>query len=128
MRDDDQIRTIQAALLVGYLDRHPERARELVDAINRVCGAADQPSTQDERNNPQEATAVETEMPRPANAIGQTQELYTAEQTGELLGVGRTTVFALLNSGALRSVRIGRLRRVPATAIREYITTLETES
>ncbi|MFI6680157.1 helix-turn-helix domain-containing protein [Kribbella sp. NPDC050470] len=47
--------------------------------------------------------------------------LLTVEQTAQQLGIGRTTVFALLKSGELESIPLGRLRRIPAECITEYI-------
>jgi len=41
------------------------------------------------------------------------------------LGVGRSTVFALLASGQLRSVKVGRRRLVPEAAIVEFIDSLQ---
>ncbi|MCV7267757.1 helix-turn-helix domain-containing protein [Mycolicibacterium doricum] len=43
----------------------------------------------------------------------------------ERLGVGRSTVFALMASGALRSCKVGRRRLVPESAIVEFIENLE---
>jgi excisionase family DNA binding protein len=47
----------------------------------------------------------------------------TVEEAARRLGVGRTTMYALLASGEVPSVTIGRLRRVPAEALAEYIAT-----
>jgi excisionase family DNA binding protein len=48
--------------------------------------------------------------------------LFTPEQAArEVLRVGRTTVYELMASGQLRSITIGRLRRIPASALDEYI-------
>jgi excisionase family DNA binding protein len=41
------------------------------------------------------------------------------------LRVGRSKVYELIRSGALRSVKIGGSRRVSATALAEYVTQLE---
>lgn len=49
------------------------------------------------------------------------RELLTVEQAGELLNVGRTTVFRLLNEGALPRLRIGNLVRIPTDEVRSYI-------
>lgn len=47
--------------------------------------------------------------------------LLTPEQAADALGVGRTTVFSMVSSGALVSIRVGRLRRIPASAVDRYI-------
>jgi excisionase family DNA binding protein len=46
---------------------------------------------------------------------------YTAEVAGQLLGLGRTTTYAELRSGRLRSFKVGKRRLVPAMALPEYI-------
>lgn len=51
----------------------------------------------------------------------QPRVLLTAEEAAERLAVGRTAVYALLKSGQLESVRIGRLRRIPAEAVENYV-------
>lgn len=53
--------------------------------------------------------------------------LYPTDEVAQQLGVGMTTAKALIKSGALRSVKIGRSRRVPADALREYVQRLDTE-
>lgn len=40
--------------------------------------------------------------------------LLTPEQFGKRVNVGRTTIYGLLASGEVRSVKVGRLRRIPA--------------
>ncbi|MFD5084250.1 helix-turn-helix domain-containing protein [Kitasatospora sp. NPDC058406] len=45
----------------------------------------------------------------------------TVEEAARRLGVGRTTMYALVASGEVPSVTIGRLRRVPAEALSEYV-------
>lgn len=52
------------------------------------------------------------------------QLLYTPEGAAAKLAQGRTTVYALMASGELRSVKIGRSRRIPAEALQEYVTKL----
>lgn len=47
--------------------------------------------------------------------------LLKAEQTGEILGIGRTKVYELLASGEIESVRIGRNRLIPRKAVEEYV-------
>lgn len=47
--------------------------------------------------------------------------LLTVEQAAECLGIGRTSVYALLKAGQLHSVRLGRLRRIPMESIDAYV-------
>jgi excisionase family DNA binding protein len=47
--------------------------------------------------------------------------LLTAEQAGALLGICRTKVYELLRNGQLESVRIGTSRRIPRTALADYV-------
>lgn len=47
--------------------------------------------------------------------------LLTPEDVAQRLSVGRSTVYALMRAGELRSVRIGRLRRIPVGAVRAYV-------
>ena len=35
--------------------------------------------------------------------------------------MGRTSIYSLIASGELRSVKIGRSRRIPADALEEYV-------
>ncbi len=54
--------------------------------------------------------------------------LLTPEEAAEVLGIGRTKVYALMATGELLSVRIGKSRRVPRDAVDEYIARLEEEA
>jgi excisionase family DNA binding protein len=47
--------------------------------------------------------------------------VFTVEEAADRLGVGRTLMYALVSSGAVESVRIGRLRRVPADALVTFL-------
>lgn len=53
--------------------------------------------------------------------------LLTPEEAAYALGVGRSTLFELMNSDELGSVKIGRSRRVPVTALDAYVERLQTE-
>jgi excisionase family DNA binding protein len=46
--------------------------------------------------------------------------LLTPEEAAELLGVGRTTLYDLIRTKELRSVQIGRLRRIKRTDLETY--------
>nr|WP_202897919.1 excisionase family DNA-binding protein [Actinopolymorpha pittospori] len=50
--------------------------------------------------------------------------LLTIEEAAKVLKIGRTKMCALLGSGAVESVYIGRLRRIPFTCIQQYVASL----
>jgi excisionase family DNA binding protein len=50
--------------------------------------------------------------------------LLTPEEAAYRIGVGRSKMYELLASGAVKSVKIGALRRIPATALDEYVAAL----
>lgn len=47
--------------------------------------------------------------------------LYTPEHAAAQLDIGRTHVYGLIARGELRSVKVGRNRRIPAAALQEYV-------
>jgi excisionase family DNA binding protein len=47
--------------------------------------------------------------------------LLTVRQAGQLLGIGRSTVYELMETGEIRSVKRGASRRIPLKAVHEYI-------
>jgi excisionase family DNA binding protein len=52
---------------------------------------------------------------------GRGRVLLRPEEAAEALSIGRSTVFHLMRSGELRSVKIGKSRRVPVDAVTEYV-------
>jgi excisionase family DNA binding protein len=50
--------------------------------------------------------------------------ILTVEAAAERLGIGRTLMYALVKSGAIESVSIGRLRRIPADALESFVQSL----
>lgn len=50
--------------------------------------------------------------------------LVTVADGMRLLSVGRNAIWNLINSGELRSVKIGRSRRIPRTEIEAYVARL----
>jgi excisionase family DNA binding protein len=51
--------------------------------------------------------------------------LHNIESVMDRLGVGRSTVFALMASGQLRSCKVGRRRLIPESAISDFIDSLQ---
>lgn len=56
------------------------------------------------------------------------RQLYRVPDAMRLLSMSRSVIYEQLRSGRLRSVRQGRARLIPDTAIREYIALLEAEA
>ena len=56
------------------------------------------------------------------------QLLLTPERAADRLDVGRTTVYELIASGQLDSVKIGRARRIPAEALVAYVERLRNQA
>lgn len=55
-------------------------------------------------------------------------QLYKVRDAMKVLSVSRSVIFELLRSGRLRSVKQGRTRLIPASAVRDYIALLEKEA
>ncbi|MDF2257333.1 helix-turn-helix domain-containing protein [Streptantibioticus ferralitis] len=81
-----------SALLARFADLLGVTQQELLDAVQ-------------EHTAPQQDTRV----------------ALTVEEAARRLGVGRTTMYALVASGEVESVQIGRLRRVPVRALDSYV-------
>jgi len=76
-------------------------------------------------------TTTEHRSSRRTNSVYQDQAderpvrlLLTVEQAAGRLNVGRSTAYALVLSGQLESVTVGRLRRVPADAVTAFVDSL----
>jgi excisionase family DNA binding protein len=55
-------------------------------------------------------------------------QLYEVRDVMRMIHLSRTVVYELIRNKRLRSVKQGRARRIPATAIRDYIALLESEA
>ena len=62
---------------------------------------------------------------RNVTTVGATKLLLTPYEAADQLAVSRTKVYELMAAGALRSIHIGRLRRVPVDALRDFIGAME---
>jgi excisionase family DNA binding protein len=56
------------------------------------------------------------------------QLLYRVCQAGEVLSLSRSVVFDLMRTGRLRSVKEGRTRLIPLSALLDYVDLLEREA
>ena len=57
-------------------------------------------------------------------AAVQDRLLYTVPQAAELLSVSPNFVWALLQRGQLRGVKVGRSRKITAAELERYVTAL----
>lgn len=65
------------------------------------------------------ATKEPASVPVPRESMAESVML-TVDEAAKWLRIGRTTAWGLVKSGELRSVLIGRLRRVPAAEVHAY--------
>lgn len=63
------------------------------------------------------ASQVTELVERPASA----PLSVSVDEAARLIGVGRSTMFALLDSGEIRSVKVGARRLVPRRALEEFV-------
>ncbi len=47
--------------------------------------------------------------------------VMTPVEAARILGIGRNSIYALLRCGALRSIRVGKLIKIPKAALEEYL-------
>ncbi len=50
-----------------------------------------------------------------------TKVLLTVEEVAEAMGLGRTYVYELVMRREIRSIKLGRKRRIPVTALNEFV-------
>jgi excisionase family DNA binding protein len=67
-----------------------------------------------------EQTHKEPEEPKQQKRTMPERILLTVEEAAERLCIGRTSMYRLVSTGQIESVRIGRLRRIPTSAIDDY--------
>jgi excisionase family DNA binding protein len=68
--------------------------------------------------------AMDTHRNRQREEVRRLQA-YTVEQVAEILHVGRDKVYFLLRTGQLRSIKIGKLRRITDQHLTAFIESLE---
>ena len=61
--------------------------------------------------------------PAPEQGVGQ-RLLLTVEEAADCLCVGRTYMFDLITRGVVPSIRIGKLRRIRAEDLEQYVSSL----
>jgi excisionase family DNA binding protein len=61
------------------------------------------------------------DAPPAAAASTRKPEFLTVEETADLLGIGRDKVYYLIRTGQLRSIKIGKLRRVSREWVTDFV-------
>ena len=56
-----------------------------------------------------------------AGALSGAPEILTVREVGRILRIGRNQAYGLVNSGRLRSCRIGGIIRVPRVALEQFL-------
>jgi excisionase family DNA binding protein len=79
------------------------------------------------RTDPARSPGVPAPYTAGAVQIGAIPRLYRIRDAMRILSLSRSTIFEQIRAGRLRSVKQGRTRLIPETAIREYIELLESE-
>ena len=61
--------------------------------------------------------------PRTLNVTVRTDDriLLSVEDAAERLDIGRTMLYEPISAGAIHAIHVGRLRKVPVEALREYV-------
>lgn len=67
------------------------------------------------------AGAVSTSPAAAGGDIGLRPLLVDAKQAARLLGIGRTTLYELINAGAITPVHIGRCVRFPVAELERFV-------
>jgi excisionase family DNA binding protein len=64
--------------------------------------------------------AIRAELDAAAPAHDAPDRLLSVPEAAAAMGVGRTTVYAEMQAGRMRSVKVGRRRLIPASVVAEY--------
>lgn len=96
---------------------HGSRASALIGMHLRSALALAPTTRRDEREEP-------PSLEHTARG-GETLQAYTVEQVAEMLHVGRDKIYYLLRTGQLRSIKIGKLRRITEEQLAAFIASRE---
>jgi excisionase family DNA binding protein len=66
--------------------------------------------------------------PTSKGLIGTEKLLYRPKEAAEMLGIGRATLYDLMRSGRVRSVKDGGMRFITLDALRAYVRQLEDQA
>jgi excisionase family DNA binding protein len=93
------------------------RASALMGTHLRFALALTSATHRDQREEPPSS--------QPVTKGGEALQAYTVEQVAEILHVGRDKIYYLLRTGQLRSIKIGKLRRITDQHLAAFVASLE---
>jgi excisionase family DNA binding protein len=67
-------------------------------------------------------------VPSPREPLRPRVQAYTVEEVADLLHIGRDKVYYLLRTGQLRSIKIGKSRRITEEQLAAFVASLEERS
>ncbi len=70
---------------------------------------------------PRRLTPVPTVEKQHNQGSATTKLLLTPEEAAKALRIGRTSLYKLLRSGEIPSIRVGRSRRIPLRSLKEWL-------
>ena len=79
------------------------------------------PSPRQSRQNRRSSESPGVPAEVASDAAGEPVLLLTIEGAGRALGVGRSTIYQLVQQGDLEVVHIGRAARIPVDAVHDYV-------
>ena len=65
--------------------------------------------------------ATQNQQQSPVKSIESLPLLMSVSDAQNALGLGRNSIYALLRSGRLKSIRVGRIYKIPRAALEEYL-------
>jgi excisionase family DNA binding protein len=71
--------------------------------------------------NPLDVFPGAEQLEKPNTATPEPPLVLTIEQAAQRLEIGRSLMFALIKTGEIEFIRIGRLNRIPYDSLVEYI-------
>lgn len=73
------------------------------------------------------AEAIRAEVRAELASTAAPERLLSVDEAADALGLGRTIVYSEIQAGRLTSVKVGRRRLVPSSAVTDYINARATE-
>lgn len=97
----------------------------MVTDLTKFCDQIDDPlEVSLERSNHLVTVNPTAHLPQPSSKAKTIQDLallLSVSDVQQALGLGRNSTYALIRSGQLKSIRVGRLIKIPRVALEEYL-------